>query len=146
MEKSKEYDYNSKFANWNKGFDDIFDEIREIREIGNKVLFDYKNDNLLLNLYCSRIIGLFSTHSHYVLDRDKLALQLNKIENVLFSDKYLTSIKNNTNPTEQQIKITKALRLYFQLICESFSKNGLTMKIIKEQKDDPYQSVLRGYN
>lgn len=141
-----ENDYNAKYANWNAGYEDLFAQIKEIRHIGNLALFDFKNNNLLLNQYYSRIAGLFSSHAHYVIQRELIKKQLIKIEDVLFSQKYKDSITNQTNSTQQQIKILRDLRYFFQLMCESFSRNGLTMKIIKEPKDDPHNAVMRGYN
>lgn len=147
IDKNKENaDYNAKYANWNKGYDDIFLEISEIREIQNKTLFDLNNKGLMLNKYYSRIRGLYTTLAHQVIDRALLQKQLDKIENVLFSDKYIKGIQDGSNTREIDLKIYRALRLYFQMMCESFSKNGLTMKVIKEQKDDPYTAVMRGYN
>ncbi|MCK4500287.1 hypothetical protein KAU11_07305 [Candidatus Babeliales bacterium] len=123
-----------KYANWNSGYEDIFNQIIEIREMGNLLLFDTQNENLLLNKYYSKISGLFITHGHYVIQQEGIKLQLDKIESILFSNKYLNSVKDKTNTRDQHLKILKDLKIFFQLICESFSKNGLTMKIIIKRR------------
>jgi len=122
-----------KFANWNSGYEDIFSQIIEIREMGNLLLFDTDNKNLSLNKYYSKISGLFLTHGHYVIDYDKIKEQLRLIELVLFSDKYLNSVRDGTNSRIQHLKILRDLKSFFQNICESFSKNGLTMKVITKR-------------
>lgn len=124
----------TKYANWNKGYDDLFEEITEIRALGNKVLFDFKNTNLLLNQYYAKISGLFDTHGHYVVNEDEIEIKLSKIGDVLFSEKYLDRIKSGTNSLPQQIKITRDLKKMFKEMCKSFSKNGLTMKVIITKK------------
>jgi len=123
-----------KYANWNSGYEDIFKQIIDIREIGNILLFDVSNKNLLLNKYYSKINGLFITHGHYVIEREDITLKLKKIELVLFSQKYLKSVEVGTNPREQHLKILSSLNSVFQLICESFSKNVLTMKVIIKRR------------
>lgn len=132
-----------KFANWNSGYEDMFKQIVEIRDIGNKLLFDVDNKGLLLNTYYSRISGLFITHGHYIVkDHDRIKSKLFNMEQVLFSNKYLTSVKNGTFNTDKNKKMMQDLKEFFQIICESFSKNGLTMKVIIKRKKASDNSKL----
>ena len=131
-----------KFANWNAGYEDIFSEIIAIRTMGNTLLFDTKNKGLLLNTYYARVSGLFLTHGHYVIEQEDIKRDLAKIESVLFSEKYMTSVTNGVNPVDQHFKIMNTLKKAFQLICESFSKNGLTMKVIIRKKKSSMREGL----
>jgi len=145
--KKEEYNYKPEFANWNKFYDDLFTEIAEIRLIGNKALFDTKNTELSLNLYYSRIQNLYSTHSHFINDTLIVGKELQRIEDFLFSDKYLSAVRNkNLSIFKTQRSILIKLRNIFTLMCASFSSNGISVKVIGVKRRDPSKAILEGYS
>lgn len=123
-----------KFANWNQGYEDIFAEIREIREKVELAMFDMKNKSGMLTVLYSRVKGLFLTHGHYVITQQEIQKKLDDIHTILFSDRYKYAVKENINSQEQHNIMLSALEKIIQQICESFSKNGLTMKIIIKKR------------
>jgi len=139
---AKDYDLNPRFANWNNGYVDLFEEIREIRGLLNKSMFDFNNKNLFVHQLYSKIRGLFTTHKHYIIDSDRLSVSLNSIENILFTTTYFKN-QNKTLDINKQIQIIQILRSNFELMCESFSLNGLTPKVEKTYKPD-YKKAVGG--
>ena len=128
--KNKDNNAEIKYANWNDGYVDLFREIKEIRSMGNTLLFDIDNKELLLNTYYSRVNGLFLTHQHYVVNRDFIAKKLELIGTSIFKKEYLKKCKNGTLNYDKYVKTKTDLMGFFQQMCESFSRNGLTMKVI----------------
>jgi len=123
-------DYNTRYANWNKFFEDLENEIKLIRNVGNELLFDFDSKALLLNKYYSLITNLYSTHKSYILDSGKIKTKLDKIEDTLFSNKFLTAIsKNPESIKELRIKMIRVLREIFSKMCNDFSVMGLRPKI-----------------
>jgi len=122
--------YDPKFANWNKWYDDLFQEQKDIRRIGVMLMGDYNNKQYSLQLYYSRIVGLFSTHKHYIDKSDDVNNELDKIEAFLFSEKYLAAKESNPKSVRQsELKILKQLRNVFTKMCEDFSSKGLSVKV-----------------
>lgn len=122
--------YDPKFANWNKWYDDLFEEQKTIRSIGVALLGDYNNNKYSLQLYYSKIVGLFSTHKHYINESDEMKKELESIEDFLFSEKYLKNKSHNPKSVRQsEIKALKNLRNIFTKMCEDFSEKGLSVKV-----------------
>jgi len=141
-----EYTYDPKFANWNKFYDDLFEEITYIRGQGHKALLDLNNSGGYLLNYYSRITNLFSTHKHYINNVDKIEKVLLKIEDVIFSDEYLKAVHKNNNSKKQHVKIIRGLRNSFADMCESFSDNGISVKVSGKKKKDKGKAILEGYD
>ena len=130
-DKYKEFEsYSPEFRKWDDWYNDLFREQREIRNIGTMLLLDLNNKEYSLQLYYSRIVNLFSTHKHYIEDTEILDKELNKMEDFLFSEKYLNSKANNHNSVRKsELVILKQLRKIFTKMCEDFSKKGLSVKV-----------------
>jgi len=142
----KDYTYDPKFANWNRFYDDLFQEIAEIRNVGNKALLDFNNQGGYLVNYYGRIVNLFSTHKHYINNEAEIEKQLNIIEDTLFSPKYVDAVLRKKNSGVQHIKIMRALRKAFTDMCESFSSNGISVKVSGKKKRDKGKAILEGYD
>lgn len=141
----QDYTYDPKFANWNKFYDDLFQEIAEIRDIGHKTLLDFNNNEGYLLKYYSRIANLFSTHKHYINDDEEIQKELIKIEDVIFSAKYINAVSKGKNSPEQHKKITRGLRKAFTSMCSSFSANGISVKVSGKKNRDKGKAILEGY-
>ena len=130
--KNQEMDTDVGFANWNSFYTDLTTEISEIRKLGYLVLFNPKQ----VNHYYSKIVNLFSTIS-WALDETKgnqITKKLDKIEENIFSTKYLNDLKN-THITTYQRYIIKVLRETIKSICLELSNAGLLPKIKRTVKD-----------
>ena len=142
----KDMSYDPKFANWNKFYDDLFLEISQIRELGHKALLDFNNNNGFLLSYYSRITNLYSSHRHYINKDEIMIKELLKIEDVIFSAKYLKAIEKKNNSKEQHVMIIRALRGLFANMCSSFSANGISVKVSGKKKRNPKEAILEGYD
>jgi hypothetical protein len=125
-------EYDPKFANWNKFYDDINQEITEIRRIGNRVLYDVDNTDLYICRYFTRIDNFFSTHGHYIVNtksRNTIKKKLDILQIFLF-EKFIPTVKENPRAVEKsKIKAYNNLKNIFSIMCANFSTIGLTVKI-----------------
>ena len=60
-------DLDTKYANWNGWYQDLFEEIRIIRRVGATLLITPKDS---IYEYFSLILNLHSTHSSYMSNKD----------------------------------------------------------------------------
>lgn len=119
-----------KFANWNKWYDDLFQEQKEIRAVGVIVMSDLNNHKYSLQYYCSRVSNLFSTHKHYIETSEKVQKELDKIEEFLFSDAYIIAKGQNAKSVRtSELRTFKTLKGIFTTMCEDFSKQGLSVRV-----------------
>ena len=119
-----------KFANWNHFYNDLTKQISEIRESGHLVLFVPKE----VNQYYSRITNLYSTIEFAITDKD-IIHKLDKIEENIFSDRYIKDLKYG-KVTKYQRTIISCLRKIFTQICNDLSESGLIPKVMTSKKDN----------
>lgn len=126
----EEFNKDVKFANWNGWYNDLTTEIAEIRKYGHLVMFDPKQ----VNHYYSRIVNLVSTIEWAIDDTKTINSNLDKIEDNIFSERYLKDLEVKT-VTEYQRKVVKRLRRILAKVCNDLSDGGLLPKVEKTKVD-----------
>lgn len=131
-------EYDPKYANWNPFYEDLFTQIREIRELSTKSFHDLR----IIPSYYSRVSSLFNTHGHYVLLKNKKEIEkiLIKIDNKLCDTKFIEKNKLNTQ-TQTWHQIRRELNTQFKIMCEDFAENGISVKVTKKNQKNPSKAL-----
>ena len=126
-----------RFSNWNAWYQDLAEDIKEIKKIGNLVLFEPKR----VNDYYSSISNLVSTVTWALHKPDEILKKLDQIEDNIFSEKYINSLTNDSKITLYQRKIIRMLRNILIIVCEDLSEHGLLPKIEKHKMRNPSKAM-----
>jgi len=133
---SKEILKDVTFANWNSFYNDLFEEINQIRKIGAVCLFKPAE----VTVYYSRIVNLFSTVQYAIGDTNTMNNDLKEIEKNIFSPRYNLNLKHK-KINDYQRKVLSNLRDIFTVMCNDLSEHGLLPKINKRNKYDPKRAI-----
>jgi len=138
MNPKDKIELDARYSNWNGWYMDTFEQIRQIRNIGGNLLLDPKEN---IQRYYSALLNIFSTHSSYVSDNKKIKERLNKVEGIIYSEKFHTQLKQDIIPKEA-IHIIKEMIKIFTHMNHSFSRHGIIPKINTKLKEDPGDAII----
>lgn len=133
----KQTDLDTKYANWNGWYQDLFEEIRIIRRVGSTLLITPKDT---IYQYFSLILNLHSTHSSYMDNNTKLEEKLNALKNKIYNSKFTEALRQRIMG-ETVIKVISDLIETFKLINESLSSHGITPKVTETEKKNKSKAI-----
>lgn len=131
-----------KFAIWNKFYNDLEQEITNVRNLGFELM---RNPNLI-HIYHSRIINMFSSYKYYIINYKEMEEKLNEIEDIIYSENYIKDIQKNRINSKYQREIIKKLRNIYSEMCANFTEKNLRPKVIRTKKYDETDAILDNGN
>lgn len=126
-------DLDTKFANWNGWYNDLFEEIKTIRAIGGQMLLDPKEN---IHKYYSLLLNLYSTHSSYIKKQSAVYKNLQNIKTVIYSAKFHRALSMRTTDLSI-INVMSDMITIFTHINRSFQEHGIVPKVTAKKETDP---------
>lgn len=146
----KNYEEDPRFANWNTGYNNIFEHIEKTHNVVFMTRISIKDKiitNSNLNTLHSAINTINNTYSNYIDKSDENIEQLNKLYEKLNDKKYLQLLEmKKYNLFKYQYLILTELEDIWRNINVSLSNKGITIKVVKTNNKDPGKAILSGYN
>lgn len=130
-------DLDTKFANWNGWYNDLFEEIRLIRRIGQEMLLDPKQ---YIHRYFAGILNLYSTHSSYIQGQDKVYQKLQAIKLKIYNDNFHRALARKM-VTKECIDVMSEMITIFTWINKSFQEQGIIPKVTASKAKDPGKAM-----
>ena len=115
------------WKNHNLFFNSLNNKIDEIVIVAEQAHFDTK----LMNVYYAKVKHLYTKHSAYVTDQDKVETELDAIGDAIFSEKYLKDFekyKDSHEIKQFQYKAVKRMDKLFRQMVKDFSQSELIPK------------------
>ena len=134
-------DLDTKYANWNGWYHDTFEEIKVIRNIGGNLLLNPRDN---IHKYYSALLNIYSTHSSYITNHEKIKKSLDTIKNKIYVDKFHEELKKEVF-SKNIIDVISELVGIFTKMNTSFSTHGITPKVTETTKRDPGNALNEEY-
>lgn len=130
-------DLDTKYANWNGWYNDLFEEIKIIRNIGGRMLLDPKS---YMHQYYSGLLNLYSTHSSYIKNRKEVYKALEDIKGKIYSKSFNTQIRMKVISSDV-IKVMNTMITIFTHINRSFQEHGIVPKVTITKERNPGKAM-----
>ena len=137
MNYNQKVDLDTKFANWNGWYNDLFEEIKIIRRMGAEMFI---TPDKYIHRYYAQLLNLYSTHSSYIKKQDVVYKKLEDIKKRIYNDKFHRSLAMKYSSAEVLAIMSEMISL-FTWINTSFQEQGIIPKVTATKKIDPGRAM-----